>query len=159
MLCYLAMGCLFGAFMAAILYLSTYFQVVLNADGMHSGIDGLPMIISDNRPMCRLPPEVHQAIFYHLNFKELVRAHAVCRYWRHIILDSSVWPRSIYLDDHTYISDRWLIDGPGKERFESDHQKRRQILQTFSKGSIKSLSVNFLYRWRGTKDASSHEEL
>ncbi|ANB15625.1 Vba5p [Sugiyamaella lignohabitans] len=35
----------FGSFMAAVLYLSTFFQVVLNADAMHSGIDLLPMII------------------------------------------------------------------------------------------------------------------
>jgi EmrB/QacA subfamily drug resistance transporter len=45
MLCCLAFGCLFGAFMAAVLYLSTFFQVVLNANAMHSGIDLLPMII------------------------------------------------------------------------------------------------------------------
>jgi EmrB/QacA subfamily drug resistance transporter len=36
----------FNAFMAAVLYLSTYFQVVHHADAMHTGIDLLPMIVS-----------------------------------------------------------------------------------------------------------------
>lgn len=36
----------FNAFMSAVLYLSTYFQVAKNADAMHSGLFLLPMIIS-----------------------------------------------------------------------------------------------------------------
>lgn len=39
------MFCVFGAFFAAALYLAIYFQVVLDADAMHSGIDLLPMIV------------------------------------------------------------------------------------------------------------------
>uniref|UniRef100_A0A060TCD0 ARAD1B22814p n=1 Tax=Blastobotrys adeninivorans TaxID=409370 RepID=A0A060TCD0_BLAAD len=42
----LAMFFIFGAFMAGVLYLATYFQVVRHADAMQSGIDLLPMIIS-----------------------------------------------------------------------------------------------------------------
>lgn len=37
--------CVFGAFFTAAMYLSVYFQVVLNVDAMHSGIYLLPMII------------------------------------------------------------------------------------------------------------------
>lgn len=36
---------MFGAFMCGVLYLSTFFQVVLNADPLHSGIDLLSFII------------------------------------------------------------------------------------------------------------------
>jgi MFS family permease len=39
------MFCVFGAFLTAALYLAIYFQVVRNADAMHSGIDLLPMIV------------------------------------------------------------------------------------------------------------------
>lgn len=41
----LAIAFLMGSFMTGVLYLSTYFQVVLGADAMHSGIDLLPLII------------------------------------------------------------------------------------------------------------------
>lgn len=40
-----AFFCMFGAFMALVLYLATYFQVVKNADALHSGLDLLPLII------------------------------------------------------------------------------------------------------------------
>lgn len=40
-----AFFCMFGAFMALVLYLATYFQVVKHADALHSGLDLLPLII------------------------------------------------------------------------------------------------------------------
>lgn len=36
---------MFGAFMCMVLYLATYFQVVLHANALHSGLDLLPIII------------------------------------------------------------------------------------------------------------------
>ncbi|KAA8917491.1 hypothetical protein TRICI_000357 [Trichomonascus ciferrii] len=42
----LALFFMFNGFMSAVLYLATYFQVVHNADAMHSGIDLLPMIVA-----------------------------------------------------------------------------------------------------------------
>ncbi|CAN6611871.1 vacuolar basic amino acid transporter 5 [Trichomonascus vanleenenianus] len=41
-----AIAFIYGGFMMSVLYLATYFQVVRNADAMHSGIDLLPMIIA-----------------------------------------------------------------------------------------------------------------
>jgi MFS family permease len=41
----LCMFCVFNSFVAAFLYLATYFQVVREADALHSGIDLLPLII------------------------------------------------------------------------------------------------------------------
>lgn len=40
-----AAAAMFGAFMCSVLYLATFFQVVMDANAMHSGIDLLPLII------------------------------------------------------------------------------------------------------------------
>lgn len=42
----LAMFCTFGSFMAGILYVTIYFQIIHNADAWHSGVDLLPFIIA-----------------------------------------------------------------------------------------------------------------
>jgi hypothetical protein len=94
--------------------------------------------------MLRLPPELHQAIFHHLDFKELVRVQTVCRQWQQIILDSSLWPSSVEILSRN--CDTWEVNWPDwadkqKEIFTLDHNKTCQVLSTASKGSTKSLSV------------------
>jgi hypothetical protein len=95
-----------------------------------------------------LPPELHQAIFHHLKFKQLVRAQTVCRHWREIILDSSVWPCSLYVnDDDDSYRDKWYIGRPDCTPFGCHDWNRRLVLQTLSKGTIKSLSLTLYYTW------------
>jgi hypothetical protein len=94
--------------------------------------------------MFRLPLELHQAIFHHLNFKELVRAQTVSRQWQQIILDSSLWPSSVYVTSGTF--DTWSVIWPDwtekeKGKFQCNPKTTRQVLQSFSKGSTKELSV------------------
>jgi hypothetical protein len=95
--------------------------------------------------MFRLPLELLLAVFTYLNFKQLLRASAACRQWQQIILDSSLWPVSAYMGSAPQ-SDTWDISWPDwtgkmKESFGCSSRATRQVPQTFSKGSVKSLSV------------------
>jgi hypothetical protein len=111
--------------------------------------------------MLRFPLELLQAIFHYLNFKELVRAQAVCRQWQQIILDSWLWPSSIYMtsrwqslkvesstgsSSNYRIISRWNLfwpDGAAKEKelCVIGGETTCQVLWTISKGSTKSLSI------------------
>jgi hypothetical protein len=95
--------------------------------------------------MFRLPFELLVEIFSYLNLKQLLRASAVCRQWQQVILDSSLWPVSAHMGS-AHRSDTWDISWPDwtgkkKERFGCSSHATSQVLQAFSKGSVKSLSV------------------
>jgi hypothetical protein len=95
--------------------------------------------------MFRLPLELHLVVFSYLNFKQLLRARAVCRQWRQVILDSSLWPVSVALRS-SRSSAKWDIDWPDwivkeKEQFRLHPETTGQVLLSFSKGCTKSLSV------------------
>jgi hypothetical protein len=123
-------------------------------------------VLSDNTPMFKLPLELSLAVFSHLNFEQLLIAQSVCRQWRQVTLDPSLWPSSVevlVVDDgevpctdspseHVYETcprfDRWWISWPdwvGKEKeyFKRHPRTISQVLYTFSKGSTKSVSVMF----------------
>jgi hypothetical protein len=96
--------------------------------------------------MFRLPVELCIAVFSYLNFYQLLRVGAVCRQWQQIVLDS-LWPGNIAMWTRVN-SDEWEIRWPDltdKEReiFECNPHTTRQVLQTLSRGSTKTLLVYY----------------
>jgi hypothetical protein len=95
--------------------------------------------------MVRFPPQLLQAIFYQLDFKELVRAQPVCRQWQQIILDSFVWPSFVGVLSRDF--DTWAIKWPDWAHkkndilFRLDPDTTCQVLWLLSKESTKSLSL------------------
>jgi hypothetical protein len=101
--------------------------------------------------MFRLPVELRVAVFSYLNFYQLLRAQQVCRQWQQTILDSHLWPSSISMWPRNANCDQWEISWPDwtdkeKEQFECNPHTTCQVLQTLSKGSTKSLLVNYYTR-------------
>jgi hypothetical protein len=122
--------------------------------------------------MLRLPVELCLAVFFYLDFYELLTARQVCRQWQQIILDSYLWPSSVHgiyfheafcIDKSSGVRityppwHEWSINWPhwvgrAGETLESDSQEICQVLQTFSKGRTKSLRLDLSTRVSDLQD-------
>jgi hypothetical protein len=94
--------------------------------------------------MLRLPPELHQAIFHHLNFK---RAGSSSNRLSPMAANNPRFvPLASSVDMISGDFDTWEVNWPDwtdkeKEKFQCNPQTTREVLQSFSKGSTKELSV------------------